>query len=149
MEVDINTLRRKLPKLEDLYGISCKLYYLPEIKSRAISVEWLVSLHTVGSKVWCPPASTIRYNYKFMGRGAKELLKELNAEVKRSVHASKETGFTEKNLPNMNWLKDSLLMLWKGVDKLGFLLDEPVNYQYSEAERNILHSAGKMTLTTT
>ena len=146
--MNIKVLREKLPTMEDLYMASSKLFYLPEITSRAVSNEWLVSLHILNTNTYCPSATTIRYTYKWQGRGASELLIILEKEIKKIVGATKTTNFSAKKIPNINWIKDTLLHLWKGADKLGFLLDEPINFKYSAAERQILSSTGSISLST-
>ena len=109
--MNIKTLRDKLPTMEDLYMVSSKLFYLPEITSRAVSNEWLVSLHILNTNTYCPSATTIRYTYKCQGRGASELLVILEKEIKTIVGATKTTNFSGKKIPSINWIKDTLLHL--------------------------------------
>lgn len=143
MNLDIKELKSRLPRLDDLYTWSGKLFYLPAKSCRAISVQWLVSLHLENTKTWCPPATTIRYTYKYQGRGAEALFLELEKEIKKAVPA-KNSGFTPKRIPNINWIKDSLMYLWKGEDRFGFLLDTPINYNYTLDERKFMAGEGEL-----
>ena len=84
MDFNYQTLKNQVPCLEDLYSLSSKIFYLPDISSRAINFKWLLDLNTQGSIIWYPPANTANYYYKFQGRGAGALLKELEKLVKEN-----------------------------------------------------------------
>lgn len=148
METDIRTLKNKIPKLDDLYSISSKLFYLPDRTSRAISAQWLLDLNRDSSKIWCPPASCTRHHYKCQGRGAASLLIRLEKLIKEKKGSTKSTGFTSKQIPNINWIKDSLIHLWNGKDEMGLLLDTSLNFNYNDSERYQLESEGSVKLST-
>ena len=127
--VDLNS---RLQDIDGNYELISRVRYLPKRTSKAISREYLNAILT-NSNVWTPEASTVRHTYHYQGSGAEALLNALNVEVKKLGKMLFLTEDTMPDMPDMQWMKDCLLLLLK-EDKMGFLSRTPKYFRLNPEE---------------
>ena len=124
-------LNAVLQDLDGNYKIISQVSYLPKRSSKAIHRDYLHQVLT-DDNVWLPPHNTPRYTYSYRGHGNDILLETLEKEVKKK---GKSLFMSVERMPDINWVKDSLIFLFDGVDKLDFLGRIPKDFRLTPQER--------------
>lgn len=134
INIKASDIKKKLVNLSELYIEVSKLYYLPKMTSRVITRAYLWTLVT-SETAWAPPANCVRHKFHFQGRGSEELLGYLDKIV---TQKNLKLGFAFGLVPNIKWIKRSILHIEDGTDKLGLLGTTTKNFRLSEQERETL-----------
>ena len=137
----LSELNSKLQDVDGNYALISRVKYLRKRSSKAITRNYLNAILT-DDKVWTPDASTVRHQFHYQGIGAEELLKILEAEV---FKLGKTTFLNDETLPDMDWLKNCLLLLLK-EDKMSFLTRVPKNFRLKPEESLIITQKKEITI---
>ena len=133
-KINTRVLEKKVGDLKDMYNTLSKVYYMPKFGARGVNKEYLWALAT-DLNVWAPPHTCAKYDYYYQGRGAQELLDILAKDLLSKEN--KKLGFKEGDVPNIEWIKTSILHLHKGEDKYGLLSKSTKDFRYTDIEREV------------
>ena len=134
-KINTKALEKKVGGLKDMYNTLSNVYYLPTLGARGVNKDYLWALAT-DATVWAPPHTCGKYEFYYQGRGAQELFEILAKDLLAKKNL--KLGFGEGALPNIEWIKISILHVHDGIDKYGLLSKSTKDFRYTDIERDII-----------